>query len=226
MANIELGPLVSDIRGSIGGTTFGRARNGATARTKPMPPKSRTPYQSLARTNMAYIGYLWKTVSSADVADWVTYAATCNLYDSLGHLYHPTAYQAFVMCLMAQILTEISPLVLTRPTQDGLGTLQAPELYYSSNDIGGLTPIPPLVSPARCFFSVSTAYLATSNPSKRTFAQGYVTSATSWPYVMATDIDAAWASGLTLAARVTNLSIDIYGRPSGGAWTDTIQWDT
>ena len=60
MANITLGPIVSGIRGSIGGTTFSATKVGPSARLRPRPPIP-TRFSQLGNQNLLqYAAHLCK----------------------------------------------------------------------------------------------------------------------------------------------------------------------
>jgi len=70
MARIKLGPAITDIAGSIGGTTIQRNRFGLTIRAKPLPLKSETPAQYNVRQKIAYLQYSWQRLSDAQRLQW------------------------------------------------------------------------------------------------------------------------------------------------------------
>ena len=70
MARIKLGPLVTDIAGSIGGATFQRSRFGMTMRAKPLPLYSETPAQYLIRRLIVFLQYSWQGLSDAQRLQW------------------------------------------------------------------------------------------------------------------------------------------------------------
>lgn len=96
MASVSYGPIVDNIRGSIGGTTFSRAHSGNTARSRPAPPRPSSPSQVSNQQLLARIAQHWATLSAAYIDGWKAYALTVTLTNSLGQTYHPTAFQAFV----------------------------------------------------------------------------------------------------------------------------------
>lgn len=70
MARIKLGPLITDISGSIGMATIQRNRFGHTLRLKPLPKKSETPAQYIVRRHMITIQAAWQNLTDAERLQW------------------------------------------------------------------------------------------------------------------------------------------------------------
>lgn len=97
MANILLGGGVTDIRGSIGGTTFARnaAGNYARARMKPVNPRS--PLQNARRAFLNYLANYWSATLTEDQRDdWRAYAAGTTWTNRLGQTIAINGLAAFV----------------------------------------------------------------------------------------------------------------------------------
>lgn len=76
MANFKPGPIIADIRGSIGGTCFSRGGGGHIVRNAPKPCNPRSPAQGRRRAVLAYLSQYWsKTLSSINRTGWNDYAA-------------------------------------------------------------------------------------------------------------------------------------------------------
>jgi len=73
MARIKLGPALTDISGSVGGTTFQRSRFGMTMRAKPLPLKSETPAQMTIRRHIAFLQGAWQALTPAKRLQWDRY---------------------------------------------------------------------------------------------------------------------------------------------------------
>lgn len=117
MALIKLGPTVTDIRGSIAGTTFSRNRYGnyIRARTTPVNPNSER--QQAVRNIMAYVVQAWYSVLTAGQrAAWSVYADACNFTNKLGESITLTGYNIFVRSNIARLNDDYS-LVATGPTE-------------------------------------------------------------------------------------------------------------
>lgn len=77
MANVLYGGGVSDVRGSVGGTTMSRAKFGATHRSKTSPTQPKAPKQTQARSLLAQISRQWSRVlTPVQQAAWNAYALT------------------------------------------------------------------------------------------------------------------------------------------------------
>ena len=84
-ALVKLGGGVTDIRGSIGGTTFSKCAAGhyMRARTKPVNPRS--PTQITRRANVAYLTQHWSgSLNEQQRIDWRAYAKATTWHNKLG----------------------------------------------------------------------------------------------------------------------------------------------
>lgn len=70
MARIKLGPVITDISGSVGGATFQRSRFGHTMRTKPLPLDKRTELQQYVRASVTLVQSFWQALSAAERLQW------------------------------------------------------------------------------------------------------------------------------------------------------------
>lgn len=91
-----ISPLLSDARASVGGATFSKNRGGNYIRAKVAPVQPRSTAQQEARSNLATLSGMWKTIGAADIAGWNALASGITLKDSLGNSYKPTGAQLFV----------------------------------------------------------------------------------------------------------------------------------
>jgi hypothetical protein len=97
MALLMLGGGVTDIRGSIGGTTFSRsgAGNYARARTKPVNPCSDV--QETRRRLVSRCGFAWNTeLDEADRQSWRDYANGTSWTNGLGQVITISGIAAFL----------------------------------------------------------------------------------------------------------------------------------
>lgn len=77
MANIKLSAIVTEIRGSIGGTTFQKSTSGTTARNKTTGVNTRTHLQSESRSLLFQVQQNWRALPNDKKNEWnlfVTYA--------------------------------------------------------------------------------------------------------------------------------------------------------
>lgn len=70
MARIKLGPVITDIAGSIGGLTIQRNKFGLTMRSKPLPLRSDTPAQYSIRSKIRIIQNAWRALSDVERLQW------------------------------------------------------------------------------------------------------------------------------------------------------------
>lgn len=70
MARIKLGPMITNISGSVGGVTIQRNRFGTSMRNKPLPLYSQTPAQFDIRRKIASLQTSWQALTDADRLQW------------------------------------------------------------------------------------------------------------------------------------------------------------
>lgn len=98
MAQITLGPLVSNIAGSIGPTTFQRGKGQHFVRRKPLPILRRTKYTGNTRTLTAELSRAWGALSSGDRGNWESEASALKWYDRFGNVILGKGYWLFLRC--------------------------------------------------------------------------------------------------------------------------------
>jgi hypothetical protein len=97
MANIKYGPLVADVRGSVGGTCFSRGSGGGIVRNAPKPCNPRTPLQVALRARLAMLTAYWsKTMDQPHRDQWSDYAAGTSWSNKVGGSAIITGLAAFV----------------------------------------------------------------------------------------------------------------------------------
>lgn len=97
MVSVKFGPIVSDARGSIGGTTFSRSRAGAFARSRRKGVFSQTNLRSSWAANMSYQYDYWLNhTPQADREDWNTLGDNTTFTNALGVEYHPSGWNLFL----------------------------------------------------------------------------------------------------------------------------------
>jgi hypothetical protein len=75
MARIKYGSLITDISGSIGGTTFQRSGSGSIIRNKPIPIRSKTASQMKIRSYMMEAHNKWLTLTDERRLQWNRFPA-------------------------------------------------------------------------------------------------------------------------------------------------------
>ena len=70
MARIKYGPLISDIAGSVGGSTFQRSASGNTLRNKPIPIHTTSGSQLQVRQYMKMAHAAWLAMEITERQQW------------------------------------------------------------------------------------------------------------------------------------------------------------
>lgn len=121
MALIQVGPIVSDIRGSINGVTFGRNRAGIFARQRVVPVDPASPIQGVRRSQLAFLSGQWATVLSvAQRQGWNDLGTATIFQNSLGEDFNPSGFQLFMRVNMLKSVMG-QPFKGTAPTQAVIG---------------------------------------------------------------------------------------------------------
>lgn len=158
MALIRLGSLVSEIRGSVAGTTFARNRSGAYARSRIAPLQPRTARQTAVRAAITSLqAYYGTTLDDAERNTWEELAAQATKTNRLGETIKLTPINLFIRAnalkqLAGESVIESAPalplaadaptLTITGDTTDGL-VIAAPDPVLVAGDV-----LQVLVSPA------------------------------------------------------------------------------
>jgi hypothetical protein len=104
MALVRFGGGVSELRGSIAGQTFSRTGAGAVVRNRIKPVATPTPLQTLRRSQMETVMNNMRTLSNAQIEDWISYAETVTKTNRLGESYTPSWAQVFQSINMNMLL--------------------------------------------------------------------------------------------------------------------------
>ncbi|MBA7685549.1 hypothetical protein ES703_93974 [subsurface metagenome] len=96
MAKFWPGPLVAEIRGSVGGTTFTRGRYGLVARVRAKPTVSVTDEATAAKARMTAATQLWQTMSAGERLAWNQWANGNPVAGALGESQILTGHVASV----------------------------------------------------------------------------------------------------------------------------------
>lgn len=83
MARIKFSPVVGEISGSIGGSTFQKNRFGFTVRKKPLPPSIISALQYNNRVNMARVISAWAGLTAAQRKAWDNFLSFSAAYARL-----------------------------------------------------------------------------------------------------------------------------------------------
>lgn len=96
MAKFIAGPVASEIRGSLGGTTFTRNRYGAIMRQRVKPTVSTTEYATTAKARMTAATQAWQGLTAAQKLAWNEWAAGNPSLGALGEQQILTGHVAYV----------------------------------------------------------------------------------------------------------------------------------
>ncbi len=118
-AVVMLGGGVTDIRGSIAGTTFSRSKSGNIARSRKKPVNPRSPLQITRRANAAWLATYWsKKLTEQQRTDWRAYATGTSWTNKLGQSITIGGNAAFMRLNTFALLTDI-PIIAAAPTAMG-----------------------------------------------------------------------------------------------------------
>lgn len=108
MAQAELGILLQDLRGKAGNAVFVAGRNGIVVRARITPTNPNTAAQETARANLTKAATAYRNLTTAEQAQWVTYAAGITKTNAVtGKTYHPTPMAAFTA--LASKFLQVAP---------------------------------------------------------------------------------------------------------------------
>jgi len=101
MALIQLGPMTSGIKGSIGGTTFAKTRYGFIAKSKSQPVNPSSNEQATVRGWMTEAVANWKTLLTAtEISSWI-HGATLHKRSHIGIGFELSGINLYVACYVA-----------------------------------------------------------------------------------------------------------------------------
>lgn len=129
MAKFTPGPFVSQVSGSIGGTTFSRNRGGQYTRARAIPVTSTTAEALAAKARLSTASSAWQGLTPGERDAWAFWARANPVTNTLGNSITLTGQQAFVgnhtRMVLADAATLTSPPIvpapdaLTSAVQDG-----------------------------------------------------------------------------------------------------------
>lgn len=90
--------LLSDIRGSIGGTTYARNKAGLYARNRSKPVNPNTENQSRVRAQFSVSSFGFSDLNADQVAAWNQFAQGYPAVNKLGDTYTPSGRQMYMLC--------------------------------------------------------------------------------------------------------------------------------
>lgn len=144
MAQVQLGPLVADIAGSIAGTTFQRWGKFHIIRKKPLPINRRNTFTNDERQATAYLTNLWRQLTAIERAAWNASAALITWSDRFGNTIVGKGYWLFLRC--NQNLRAVAEPYITTPVapfaMPAIASLSAVAKISTSLVLSWATPSP------------------------------------------------------------------------------------
>jgi len=109
MALVRFGNGISEIRGSIAGSTFSRTHAGAVIRNRIKPTNPNTQLQADIRYLFSYVAARFADLSEGQKRQWREFAEALTFWKNrLGESYTPTARQVYQYCQTNLILAKSS----------------------------------------------------------------------------------------------------------------------
>jgi hypothetical protein len=117
MALVRFGNGISEIRGSIAGSTFSRTHAGAVIRNRIKPTNPNTQPQADIRYLFSYVAASYADLSEAERKQWREFAEALTFWKNrLGESYTPTARQVYQYCQTNLILARSALYTTTTAT--------------------------------------------------------------------------------------------------------------
>jgi hypothetical protein len=105
MARVKYGAIVTDIRGSIGGTTFQGNAYGSTVKNKSLQVRPNTAFQNKVKSIFSASVKAWRSFSDTERNNWNTYAANFPQYTKNDPTVALSGFNAFVKWQSAYYLS-------------------------------------------------------------------------------------------------------------------------
>lgn len=131
MAIIAYGPLATEVRGSIGGTTFSKNRFAKIVRAKVSPVHRPTTKRTAYKTRFSSTVYRYlNTITPEQRAAWETLGDNTTFINALGQEYHPTGNNLYLRTnilyrYMGQTWIDTAPATATRACDDLVFSISA-----------------------------------------------------------------------------------------------------
>jgi len=216
MAIIKLGPVISDIRNSIGGVTFSRNRSGAYIKKRTKPTNSVVGRRDQVHAVVRYLQEYWRdTLTAATRIPWTDLASTATVLNGLGEAHHITPINMFVRVNASLKLHGLA--ILTVPPALPI-LCDTPKLVTFGAVAGGAgftSATPVLASASNLFVYVAAPQPQTRNYFKGPYASRFLLDPVSaFPYTLIPGADCTIGDRFFLYTRyqdsVGRLSIPIY----------------
>lgn len=227
--------LLSDVRGSLNGSTFSRTRAGNILRNRTQPVQPNTPFQTEQRAFMQQAADLYRDLTGPEIDAWNGAIALSGftMQNALGDSYTPSAKQVFTMISLnlsklngaptpadltkfiadsnlpglAFTAVEIDIMTGTPPTLDRLQISGAAGTVAGQVQIAATLPISPTIANYKKYLRTLGYKPITTAPTTINFADLYEARFTGLNW------DDALGSKINVAARVVNETTGL-----AGAW--------
>lgn len=134
MARVTYGSLITELKGSIGGSTFQQNASGSIVRSRPFTPVNPSALQSAQQLVLIKLVALWGSVSIANKALWAALAVSHDRVNDWGNSVHLSGYQWFLsynlICASQGIAFQLNPQAFV--------VADPPSQFTLSADVDGL----------------------------------------------------------------------------------------
>lgn len=142
MALAKFGSIITDSRGSIGGTTLKWSIAGNLITRKATPPRQTTPLQSVTRANFAMLSrYWWNELDATQRTDWRALAAANPFPNRWGDSF-PLTGLAFFIRTNQKLLKAGEGLMADAPADQAVTAITAATLSITAPSTASLTFTP------------------------------------------------------------------------------------
>lgn len=118
MALVKLGPMLSELMGSVAQTTYSKVMAGRIARTRVIPRNPQTELQTDIRTYLAQSGTAWAALTDSNRQSWEDYAAASPEKNRLGAEMYLSGFNMFCRARTLRLLASLTQ-IDTGPASSG-----------------------------------------------------------------------------------------------------------
>jgi len=124
MAKVKYGEMITDARGSIGGTTHSKNRYGNYMKKKSHPINRQTSAQNAVRAFFTTLTQGWAALTAAQKSSWRNVTLNFQRVNSLAETIQLTGHQLYI-AINRNLQTIASALITTAPAKAVVGTIGA-----------------------------------------------------------------------------------------------------
>lgn len=130
MASVKYSGLITELKGSVGGSTFQSSKSGFSVRNKPNPRNRRTSRQSVNRISVATLSQVWRNLSESGRLAWETAAPNWPATNRYGDTILLSGFDVFMSSNLGRLYVDQSPnLIAVNPA--ALNTYPGPSMVIS-----------------------------------------------------------------------------------------------